>query len=213
MDRLFSSLLVDVASLGCNFAAAQNSLDDLRTDNKIVTWSESDLPAYSIQVLATQTPPSDASFVKSSDVLYEYKTPDGYLKYFYGKFSSYAEANKQIKAVKSKGYDGAFIVGLKKGAAAASSKGIVTTGNKPIEIDPNKDYVVQIGAYRFPLYISFFENVGTVYEYRLNDKIFRYTTPPVKGSQVEAELSRVKALGYSAAFVVEYDTYAPYKIE
>lgn len=193
------------------------TLDDLRTQSRIVTWRASELPNYSIQVLATKQVPEDASFVKGSDVIYEFKTNDGYLKYFFGSYASFAAANKELQKVRDMGYEGAFVANMKKIAnaktASSSNSNVVTTGNKPIEIDPNKDYVVQVGAYRFPLYVSFFDNLGKVIEYRLNDKIFRYTTQPIKGSQVESELSRVKSLGYDNAFVVEYASYSPYRIE
>lgn len=198
-------------------ASAQSVVDDLRTSNKIETWTDADLPSYSIQIAATQSVPADASFAKGLETVYEYSAPEGLLKYYFGKFSTYVEANKALQSVRRKGFKEAFIVNLRGGGKAkvgASTGGkIVTTGRKPIEIDPNLDYVIQVGAYRYPLYISFFENVGEVYEYRLNDKIFRYTTKPVKGSEVASELARVKSLGYDAAFVVEFSLYQPYKID
>ena len=217
MKHYILALAVSAVSLvGSITAKAQKTLDDLRTSNQIVTWSDSEVPNYAIQILAAKTPPSDASFVKSSDVVYEYQTTDDYVHYYIGKYNTYAEANKDLKAIREKGYEGAFVSNLKKqasGKSSAKKTGVFTAGHKPIEIDPDKDYVIQLGAYRYPLYISYFENVGEVYEYRLNDKIFRYTTKPCKGSQVEAELQRVRNLGHDNAFVIEYSTYAPYRIE
>lgn len=209
-------ILLSLGLLSAPVASAQGDVDDVRTSQRIEAWTEADLPAFSIQISAAKTPPADASFAKGLGVVYEYKSADGLIKYYYGKFDSYAEANKEIRNVRTKGFDSAFIVNLR--AAASSTKAvasgkIVTTGGKPIEIDPNTDYVIQVGAFRYPLYISFFENVGPVYEYRLNDKIFRYTTKPMKGSEVKAELARIQGLGYSAAFVVEYSKYEPYRIE
>ena len=80
-------------------------------------------------------------------------------------------------------------------------------------IDPNADYVVQLAAFRYPVYLTFFEQVDEVIEYRLKDKIFRYTTTPVKGTQVEALLQQMKGLGYENAFIVEYSKYEPFRIE
>ena len=217
MKHYILALALSVLSLfNDSIALGQTALDDLRTSNQIITWTDADVPNYSIQILAAKTPPSDASFVKSDDVVYEYQTTDDYVHYYIGKYDTYAAANKDLKEVRSKGYDGAFISNIKKLSSTKSSAkqtGIFTAGHKPIEIDPDKDYVIQLGAYRYPLYISYFENVGDVYEYRLNDKIFRYTTKPCKGTQVEAELQRVRSLGHNNAFVVEYSTYAPYRIE
>lgn len=207
----FTSLLL----LSASALFAQGDVNDLRTSQRIVAWSESDLPPFSIQISASKTPPADASFAKGLDVVYEYRATDGLVKYYYGKFSTYAEANREIKTIRSKGFDSAFIVNLRAAASGTrpANGQIVTAGGKPIDIDPNTDYVIQVGAYRYPLYISFFENVGDVYEYRLNDKIFRYTTKPMKGSEVKSELTRIQNLGYNAAFVVEYAKYEPYRIE
>lgn len=201
--------------LSASAVSAQGDVNDLRTSQRIVAWAENDLPPFSIQISASKTPPSDASFARGLDVVYEYRATDGLVKYYYGKFSSYAEANRDIKAIRSKGFDSAFVVNLRAAASGVKPANgqIVTTGGKAIEIDPDKDYVIQVGAFRYPLYISFFENVGDVYEYRLNDKIFRYTTKPMKGSVVKSELTRLQNLGYNAAFVVEYAKYEPYRIE
>lgn len=207
----FTSLLL----LSATPLFAQGDVNDLRTNQRIVAWSESDLPPFSIQISASKNPPADASFANGLDVVYEYRAQDGLVKYYYGKFSTYAEANREIKNIRSKGFDGAFIVNLRAAASGVKPANgeVVTTGGKPIDIDPDTDYVIQVGAYRYPLYISYFENVGDVYEYRLNDKIFRYTTKPMKGSVVKSELTRLQSLGYNAAFVVEYAKYEPYRIE
>ena len=153
-----------VLCLADGLALAQGDVNDLRTNQRIVSWTESDLPAFSIQISASKLPPSDASFAKGLDVVYEFKAPDGLMKYYYGKFATYSEANKEIRNVRSKGFDAAFVVNLRAASTPArpASGKIVTTGGKPIDIDPDKDYVIQVGAYRYPLYISFFENVGEV---------------------------------------------------
>lgn len=214
---MINKLIFALASLflAASAAFAQGDVNDLRTSQRILAWEDSDLPPFSIQISASKTPPADASFAKGLDVVYEYKAQDGLVKYYYGKFDSYAEANREIKTIRSKGFDSAFIVNLRAAASGVrpANGQVVTTGGKPIDIDPDKDYVIQVGAYRYPLYISYFENVGDVYEYRLNDKIFRYTTKPMKGSAVKSELKRIQGLGYNAAFVVAYADYAPYRIE
>ncbi len=222
--QTFKSMKISILALAlipalslASIASAQSSIDELRTSKQIVLWTDADLPVYSIQISAMRTAPSDASFVKGLDVVYEY-TADGVIKFYYGKYATYADANKALQGVRRNGFKEAFIVNLRGGAAKPSAVKsqvgkVVTVGGKPIELDPNTDYVIQVGAFRYPLYISFFENVGEVYEYRLNDKIFRYTTKPIKGSEVESEMARIKSLGYDRAFVVEYSLYQPYKIE
>lgn len=89
-------------SLSFTNAEAQ-SIESLRTSQRIVTWTDSELPAFSIQISASKTPPTDASFAKGLDVVYEYKSAEGLVKYYYGKYDSYAEANKEIRNIRSKG--------------------------------------------------------------------------------------------------------------
>ena len=220
MRSYMMSLLMVVALVMTSATIDAQGLDALRTSKQIVTWSDEDVPAYSIQIHASKTPPTDPAFVRSADVIYEYNSTDGFVRYFYGKYDSYADANKNLQAVRNMGFNGAFISNMSKlvngGASSTASKnstGVVTRGNKPITIDPNKEYVVQLGAFRYPLYISYFENAGEVYEYRLNDKIFRYTTKPCKGTEIEELFYKMRKLGYEKAFVIEYETYAPYRID
>lgn len=198
--------LVSVASF------AQDRLSHLRTAKRIITVEEPSAPYYSVQILALKNPPSDAGFFEKLDEVKEYPGSDGYIRYCVGSFSSYSEANASIEAVKAKGYDEAFVVNTQR--FKLSSVGGASSGvSLAKEINPNKDYVVQLSAFRYPVYLTFFENVKDVYEYRLNDKIFRYTTPPVKGSEVRGLLAQMKELGYKNAFIVEYDKYAPFRIE
>lgn len=216
MKHTLNTVAVAAGLLLCPPLLSAQSVDDMRTNRQIVSWSQDELPNYSIQIAATKNPPADASQFSKADVVYEFRTADGFIKYYYGRYQSYAEANRYIGQVRAMGFEGAFIVNMKKAAQGTSSlgdPGVTTVGHKPIEIDPGKDYVIQVGAFRYPLYVSTFEDIGRVYEYRLSDKIFRYTTPPLRGSEVEAELKRIKGLGYVSAFVVEYATYSPYKIE
>lgn len=197
--------LVTVASF------AQDKLSHLRTAKRIITIEEPSAPYYSVQILALKNPPSDAGFFEKLDEVKEYPGSDGYIRYCVGSFSSYSEANTSIEAVKAKGYDEAFVVNTQRFKLSSGVSGSNVAHAK--EINPNKDYVVQLSAFRYPVYLTFFENVKDVYEYRLNDKIFRYTTPPVKGTEVRALLSQMKELGYKNAFIVEYDKYAPFRIE
>ena len=188
---------------------AQDKLSQLRTSKQIVTV-ENASAVYTVQVLALRMPPSDANFFKNLDMVYEYPCSDGYVRYCVGQFDTFAEANSSLASVREKGYEESFVTNTKRFSVIESEEG---QASKNIKIDPNKEYVVQLAAFRYPVYLSFFENVDDVYEYRLNDKIFRYTTEPVMGTEVESLLSKMKGLGYKKAFIVEYSKYAPFKIE
>ena len=50
-------------------------------------------------------------------------------------------------------------------------------------------------------------------EFRMKDKIFRYTTGQFEGSVAERSWPKIKALGYKDAHLVELDKYLPFKID
>lgn len=192
-------------------ALGQDKLSKLRTNKQIVTIDEPSAPYYSIQILALKLPPSDANFFENLTEVKEYPCTDGYVRYCVGSYNSFTEANAQLVDVRSKGYGEAFVVNTQK--FSLSSGHYSSSRNSKLVILPNKDYVIQLSAFRYPVYLSFFENVDQVYEYRMNDKIYRYTTKPYKGSEVEVMLAKIRGLGYSKAFIVEYDLYEPFLIE
>lgn len=190
---------------------AQDKLSKLRTNKQVVTIDEPTSPYYSIQILALKLPPSDASFFENLTEVKEYPCSDGYVRYCVGSYETFAEANAQLSSIRSKGYGEAFVVNTQKFSLHSSH---YSSGNSTkLVILPNKDYVVQLSAFRYPVYLSFFENVEEVYEYRMNDKIYRYTTKPYKGSEIEVVLAKMRGLGYDKAFIVDYDLYEPFIIE
>ncbi|MCF0190976.1 MAG: SPOR domain-containing protein [Marinilabiliaceae bacterium] len=191
---------------------SQDKLSHLRTSKRILTIEVPSAPYYSVQILALKNPPTDASFFNNLDEVKEYPGQDGYVRYCVGSYETYAEANAAIAELRSKGYEEAFVVNTKRFSLQQSNYTYSSTSGK-LEINPNKQYVVQLSAFRYPVYLTFFENVKDVYEYRMNDKIFRYTTAPVLGSEVESLLAQIKALGYKKAFIVDYDRYAAFRIE
>ena len=192
-------------------ALGQDKLSKLRTSKQIVTIDEPSAPYYSIQILALKLPPSDASFFQNLAEVKEYPCNDGYVRYCVGSYNSFSEANAQLAEIRSKGYSESFVVNTQK--YSVNSGHFSSSRNSKLVILPNKDYVVQMSAFRYPVYLSFFENVDDVYEYRMNDKIYRYTTKPYKGSEIEVVLAKIRSLGYAKAFIVEYDLYEPFLIE
>ncbi len=192
-------------------ANAQDKLSELRTSKQIVTVENVQAPYYSIQILALKLPPSDANFFSNVDHVKEYRCVDGYVRYCVGSYETYADANADLSRIKGLGYKEAFVSNTKRFTMKESEYS--SSSSSKLTINPNGRYAVQLGAFRYPVYVTFFENVDEVYEYRMNDKIFRYTTTPVSGREVESLLSDMKSKGYKNAFIVDYDKYAPFKIE
>ncbi|WP_262326034.1 SPOR domain-containing protein [Carboxylicivirga litoralis] len=193
-----------------SIGAKADKLEALRTNKKIIRMSEAQAPYYAIQIIALRLPPQAPEFFKNIDVAREYSCDDGYLRFCVGEYNSYAEAKSALEGVITKGYDQAFVVNTRKYAINEHAAGVNVSSKK---IDPNKVYTVQLSAFRFPVYLSHFKNIDDVMEFRMKDKIFRYTTGQFKGDVAEAELQRIKALGYKDAHLVELDKYLPFKIE
>ncbi|MCR5696449.1 MAG: SPOR domain-containing protein [Marinilabiliaceae bacterium] len=214
------AILFAAASLSC---VAQTTMNNLRTNKQIITVENgAGAPKYSIQLLAVNNPPEDANFFASLDKVYEFICADGFIRYCVGDYDNFADANAKLDEVRSSGYKDAFVVNTKKlgatstyskSSTAHSGKTLIGAGGRRVAIIDDREYVVQLAAFRYPVYLSFFEGIEPVYEYRLNDKIFRYTTAPCNGTEIEERLNEMIAKGYKGAFVVEYDRYAPFKIE
>lgn len=205
-------ILVIFALVACSVTLyAQDKLSQLRTKKQIITV-ESASSNYTVQILALREAPSDANFFKNLDTVLEYPCTDGYVRYCVGQYATYAEANAQLASIRNNGYSESFVTNTKRFSLSESDYSKAARSGRLV-IDPNKEYVVQLAAFRYPVYLTFFEKVDDVYEYRLNDKIFRYTTLPVMGTEIEALQSKMKALGYDKAFIVEYQRYAPFRIE
>lgn len=215
--------LTALMSAAISLTAAAQDMNSLRTNKQIITVENGEgAPKYSIQILAAVNPPENADYFASLDKVYEFVCSDGYYRYGVGGYDNFADANAALQSVRDKGYKDAFVVNTKKlgvrasSAAATSVNGVKTlvgAGGRRVAIYDDQEYVVQLAAFRYPVYTSFFEGVDKVYEYRLNDKIFRYTTVPCSGAEIESVLNKMLELGYRGAFVVEYERYSPFKIE
>jgi hypothetical protein len=207
--RQLSLTIICLLVLGHSaFAGSDDKLSHLRTERKIVTADKPTAPYYAIQILALQLPPQNAEFFGNVTEAREFVCADGYVRYVVGQYKTNAEATADLERVRALGYPDAFVVNtlrLKTGQSEWS--------NKTLKIDPNKDYTIQLKAFRFPVYISYFKEFDDVMEFYMKDKIFRYTVGNYKGTVILQELARVKALGYPDAFIVDLDTYMPFKIE
>ncbi len=203
-------IIVAILMLAGTGVIKADRLDALRTNKKIIRMSEAQAPYYAIQIIALAKPPQMPSFFKNIDVAREYPCNDGYLRFCVGQYNSYEEAKAAVQGVKDKGYDQAFVVNTAEYSIDGS---VAEVSHSTKKIDPNKTYTVQLSAFRFPVYLSHFKNIDDVMEFRMKDKVFRYTTGSFKGDVAAQELEKVKALGYKDAHLVELDKYMPYKIE
>ncbi|MFT3738957.1 MAG: SPOR domain-containing protein [Breznakibacter sp.] len=189
-------------------SSAQDKLSKLRTEKKIITADAPTSPYYAIQILALTLPPQEPEFFKNIDLAREFACADGYVRYVVGQYATFADANIDLEKIRSLGYNDAFVVNTRKLGAQASG-----FAAKKLEIDPAKTYTIQLSAFRFPVYLSYFENVDGVMEFYMKDKIYRYCVGKHPGSVVENELAKLKGLGYKDAYIVELDAYLPYQIE
>ena len=208
--KLLSSLLFVYALSIFNISAEiPDKLETLRSQKKVVRMDGPVAPYYSIQIIALREPPREPAFFTKVNVVYEYPCSDGYVRYCVGKFNTSKAAKAQISSIKALGYHQAFVVNTKRYRLSDSK----WSSDKTKKIDPDKIYTIQLSAFRFPVYLSYFKNVDDVMEFRMKDNIFRYTAGKFKGSEAKKELERLRGLGYKNAFLVEYERYAPFKIE
>jgi hypothetical protein len=207
--RQLSLTIICILLLGHGvFAESDDKLSHLRTERKIVTVDKPTAPYYAIQILALQLPPQNAEFFGNVTEAREFVCDDGFVRYVVGQYKTNAEATADLERVRALGYPDAFVVNTLRIKTGQSQ-----WANKALKIDPNKDYTIQLKAFRFPVYVSYFKEFDQVMEFYMKDKIFRYCVGNFKGSLIEQELTRVKSLGYTDAFIVELESYLPYKIE
>lgn len=206
-------LLIISAILTLGFKVQADNIAHLRTSKKIIRMDKAQAPYYAIQIIALKKPPGQASFFKAVDVAREYPCKDGFVRYTVGEFSSYREAKENLSQLKSLGYDQAFVVNTADYQMGQEQQLAKVVNKNKKKIDPSKTYTVQLSAFRFPVYLSHFENVEDVMEFRMKDKVFRYCVGEFEGTVAEAELSKIKELGYKDAYLVELDNYRPYRIE
>ncbi len=190
------------------FAQKKDKLAALRTSKKIVSvFHLPSAPEFAIQIIALQEPAEEPGFFKNIEQAREFSCTDGYKRYCVGSYGSFNDAKADLLYYKDLGYSQSFIVNIQKFSLsnAANHKGF-----KP---DPNKTYTIQLSAFRYPVYLSYFKGVEDVMEFYFKDKIYRYTVGKYKYEDAIKEIPQYKALGYKDAYVTELDAYMPFKIE
>jgi hypothetical protein len=202
------ALIISILSLASFSieASKPDKLEGLRTEKKIISVDKATAPYYAIQILALKLPPQDPNFFSNINEAREFSCADGYVRYVVGQYNSFKEANADLEKIKALGYQDAFVVNT-------NNLGAQKVAGDKLVVDPNKTYTLQIGAFRFPVYLTYFDKVDNVKEYYMQDKIYRYCIGEHLGSIVESELQKIKDLGYKDAHIVELSQYLPYQIE
>lgn len=172
--------------------------------------SSIDAPFYTIQIVALRLPPGEPEFFRDVDQVYEYVCSDGYVRYTVGRYSTFNDAAKDLAKYEAKGYSDVFVLNTRK--IALDNNGYQPSSN---EIGPlaGVEYTVQLAAYRFPVYVSEFEEFDNISEYYMKDRIYRYCVGSFDGSIANQELIKIRQMGYPSAFLVPLEKYKPFKIE
>src|SRR5690554_165069 len=193
------------------FSAQADKLAHLRSSRKIVTEDVVRAPHYTIQVVALKEPPQNASFFQQLDQVREFVCTDGFVRYTVGAFASFSDAARELEAFRAQGYTDAFVLNTRKISLKSSAQTpMVDKDAAPV---PGTQYIVQLAAYRFPVYVSEFSEFDSVQEFYMRDKIYRYCVENVDGADALRVLAEVQAKGYPDAFLVPLEKYRPFRIE
>ncbi len=189
-------------------------LEQLRTSKKIVPVGVVTAPYFAIQILALKYPPTNPAFFSNVELAFEYACTDGFVRYTVGPYDSYVAAKADIARIHSLGYVEAFVVDVRKYELhedLGNAFKFDETGDTPP--DPSGIYTVQLAAFRYPVYVSYFAEFDHVMEFYLKDKIYRYCVGKYTGNTALAELARIRAMGYPQAYLVLLENYLPFQIE
>ncbi len=203
--KYISVLMICLITVGASVQAQKDKLAALRTSKKIVSVHE--LPAtddWAIQIIALKLPAEDPAFFKDIEYAREFDCADGYMKYCVESYPTYKEAKTRVAYFKELGYVQSFVVNTAQ---------YTLNGKASAQFDPNANYTIQLSAFRFPVYLSYFEGVDNVMEFYLKDKVYRYTVGNYKHPQAEEALKELKDKGFKDAFITNLDVYMPFKIE
>ena len=201
------TFLLVICYTGVQSQQRKDKLAALRTSKNIV--SVTSVPTtddYAIQIIALREPAGEPSFFKNIEQAREFACADGYVRYTVGSFPTYGKAKSELSYFKNLGYTQAFVVNTAKYNLGNNAR----RGFVP---DPNKHYTVQLSAFRFPVYLTFFKGVEDVMEFYLKDRIYRYTVGSYSYEDALTQLAIIKAKGFKDAYVAELDAYLPYQIE
>lgn len=211
LKNIFTILFLILAQVAFG---SGDKLAKLRSEKKIVTVNSISSPYYTIQVVALRLPPGEPSFFKNLDLVKEYICQDGYVRYTVEEFTTFKQAAAELDRIKALGYPDAFVLNLRNIQLNGDSHTApVSVSKGPFVPVPGRYYTIQLAAYRYPVYLSHFEQFENVQEYYMKDKIYRYCVGSYEGQNALEELAKIRQMGQPGAFLVLLDDYLPFKIE
>lgn len=85
---------------------------------------------------------------------------------------------------------------------------------RPENIKEGTIWTVQLSAFKYPVYLNFFDPLKNIMEFQGPDKYFKYCIGKYDDyDEAHKALGEYKEMGYDKAFVVPYEKYLPYLIE
>lgn len=85
---------------------------------------------------------------------------------------------------------------------------------RPEDIKEGMIWTVQLSAFKYPVYLNFFDPLKDIMEFQGSDKYFKYCIGKYTDyDKAHIALEEYKRMGYDKAFVVDYEKYLPYLIE
>ncbi len=85
---------------------------------------------------------------------------------------------------------------------------------RPENIAEGTIWTVQLSAFKYPVYLNFFDPLKNIMEFQGPDKYFKYCIGKYDDyDEAHKALEEYKEMGYDKAFIVDYEKYLPYLIE
>lgn len=182
---------------------------------------------YTVQVGAFKKPIPENTFNDFAPVMGQ-KLNNGFTRYMAGLFPDKRDAMEARNEIRKMGYADAFVVVYKDGKrisieAAEKAKEEEKKNPKPIvnnepkatsdkqlaankiEDDENGYFTIQVGVFGRPALEGEITLPNLNMEYVPSKNLYRYSSGQyMKRSEAQAQLSKIKALGYEDAFVTAY---------
>jgi outer membrane protein OmpA-like peptidoglycan-associated protein len=172
-------------------------LDQVEREKLILSLSdrkEESLPPYAIQIMALKKPVDLRSMDKKVEIS-QLIGKDGLYRYVIGLYPSKDAAIRELQEVYIHKFPDAFIIPLSK---YSNQTGINTPKSESVALY----YTIQFSATRKPADKSKYKDLGDVRVSFGQDGYYRYSAGLYSDrSQAESELKRIKALGFSDAFL------------
>ena len=213
--------VINFKKLKSKFYNEEDISDHIRTYNLkpiVLEAITEETRLYSIQIASSIKQAPDGYFSELPNVK-EKQTPNGYFKYYYGKFKGYPEAKAEVEKARNLGYKDAFIIKYSEADRDVSSetkdvKTDVTVEKSSETDDKNKDdskvnaaseitgtYTIQVASSKKRAATSYFKGLEIV-EIEGNNGWFIYISGSYDSlKDARAALKKVVKIGFDDAFI------------